>query len=301
MRVRDLFVRREDGAAAAAVAAADPGARFLDRITEELGDGPINLPYFPDVVLRVRRALDDPGSSADDIVRIAGAEPRLAARLIQTANSVVFNPSGRSSPHLRAAVTRLGHHLVQSVAMVFAIQQMKADSTLRGVSRPLGDLWEKSIAVGSICQVLARQLNVPTDKVFMTGLLHGIGHFYILVRAAESESPVAYADLPSRLVAERHPAIGKSVLEKWGFETVVCDAVGSQRDYQRESSRAADITDVLIASILLAEVFLEDGGDLGRTEGVTAFDRLDMGAEHLQAVLKHTEHSIGSLRQTLSL
>ncbi|MGO9933210.1 MAG: HDOD domain-containing protein [Steroidobacteraceae bacterium] len=44
------------------------------------------------------------------------------------------------------------------------------------------DLWQNSIAVASICQVIARQLRVPSDKVFLTGLLHGIGQFYIMVR-----------------------------------------------------------------------------------------------------------------------
>jgi HD-like signal output (HDOD) protein len=245
-------------------------------------------------------ALDDPDSTADDIVRIAGTEPRLAARLLQTANSVVFNPSGKPAPHLRGAVARLGHHLVQTVAMVFAIQQMKAEASLRPVVKPLGDLWEKSIAVASICQVLARQLRVPADKVFLMGLMHGIGHFYIIVKAAEASSPITYDQLPADLVADRHPAIGRAVLEKWGFEAIVCEAVGQQNDHQRQSERAADVIDVLTASVVLAEALLERGGDLARSESVTAFARLGLSPTDLQAVLKHTELSLDSLRETLA-
>ena len=151
-----------------------PALEFLTRLSDELSQGPLNLPCFPDIVPRVRKALADPNSTSEDIVRIAGTEPRLAARLLQTANSAVFNPAGKPLADLRGAVTRLGHHLVQSVTMVFAIQQMKADATLRPVAKPLNDLWEKSIAVASICQVVAHQLRVPADKVFLTGLLHGV-------------------------------------------------------------------------------------------------------------------------------
>jgi HD-like signal output (HDOD) protein len=274
---------------------------FLDRITKELADGPVNLPCFPDIVPRVRRALDDPRTTANDLVKIAGAEPRLAARLLQTASSAVFNPSGKPLPHLRAAVTRLGHHVVQAVVAVFAIQQMKVDPALRAVAKPLNDLWEKSVAVASICQVLAGQLRAPGDRAFLTGLLHGIGHFYIMVRAAEVASSMAYDRLPANLVAERHPALGQGVLTKWGFEAGICEAVGSQNDHQRQSARAADITDVLIAGVLLAEALLDHNGDLGRCEGVTAVDRLGLGPAQLQDVLKHTELSLDSLREALAV
>jgi HD-like signal output (HDOD) protein len=43
---------------------------------------------------------------------------------------------------------------------------LPAISLLRPVAKPLSKLWEKSIAVASICQVLANQLKVPPDKVF---------------------------------------------------------------------------------------------------------------------------------------
>ncbi len=280
--------------------ATDPAGRFLERIVSDLEEGPLNLPCFPDVVLRVRAALDDPASTPDDIVRIAGSEPRLAARLLQTAGSVVFNPTGRPVPNLRVAVTRLGHDLVRSVAMVFAVQQARADPLLRSVARPLANLWEKSVAVASLCQVLAQQLKVPTDKVFLAGLVHGIGHFYLIVRSAEPGAEIAYGDLPAELIAGRHPAIGRAVLAKWGIEAVVCEAVAHQRDYARQSNRAADITDVLVASVVLAEALREEDGNLARCEGVTAFDRLGMSADELRAVLEHTGHAVESLRESLA-
>lgn len=292
MKLRELLSLRRP--------AADPASRFLDRITAGLADGPLNLPCFPDVVLRVRAALDDPSSTVDDIVRIAGSEPRLAARLLQTAGSVVFNPTGKPVPNLRVAVTRLGLDLVRSVAMVFAIQQARTDPLLRGVARPLSDLWEKSVAVASLCQVLAEQLKVPTDKVFLAGLVHGIGHFYVIVASAAPDSGIAYGELPQELIADRHPAIGRAVLAKWGFETVVCEAVAHQRDHARQSARAADITDVLVASIVLAEALREDDGSLARCEGITAFDRLGLGADELRAVLRHAGHAVDALRASFA-
>ncbi len=291
------------GRAVAVSPPADPSRaatiEFLTRITDELSQGPLNLPCFPDIVPRVRKAIGDPKSSSDDIVRIAGTEPRLAARLLQTANSAVFNPGGQPLTNLRQAVTRLGHHLVQSVTMVFAIQQMKAETSLRPVAKPLNDLWERSIAVASICQVLAQRLRVPGDKVFLTGLLHGIGYFYIMVRAATAPGGIAYDRLLADCLADWHPLIGRAVLEKWGFEAVMCDAVGSQNDHDRKSKRAPDITDVLIASVALADALLEHRGDLARCANINAFASLGLTAQESSAILKHTEHTLGSLRDAL--
>jgi HD-like signal output (HDOD) protein len=272
---------------------------FLQKLGGELARGPLNLPCFPDIVPRIRQALMDPNSTSDDVVRIAATEPRLAARLLQTANSAVFNPSGVPSSDLRHAVTRLGHHLVQSVTMAFALQQIKAEPALRAVSRELNALWEKSMAAASICQVLAERLRVPADQVFLTGLLHGIGYFYIMVRAGQSGGEIAVEDLLTDFVAERHPAIGRAVMEKWGFEPIMCEAVGRQHDYAHRSKRAADITDVVIASVLLADALIERGGDLTRCAGVLAFTALDLIPPDLEALLRHTEYTLASLRDAL--
>ncbi len=285
------------------VAGAAHGATgaFIDQLATDLQAGPLNLPCFPDIVPRVRAALDNPASSVEDIVRIVATEPRLSARLIQTASSVVFNPSGNPAPNLKSAVTRLGRHLVQSVSMVFVVQQMRADPMLRTVSEPLSDLWRKSVLVALICQLIAKRIKVPTEKVFLTGLMHGIGHFYLIVRAAEPQSPLPYSALRQDMIDTRHPDLGRSVLTKWGFEDIVADAVGQQHDFARTpAGKAADIVDVLIAGVALAEAALYLQGDLARTETVTAFQRLKFNPAELGQIITHSQHSLDSVQSTLA-
>lgn len=278
----------------------DPSLDFLTRLSEETMQGPLNLPCFPDLIARVRHALDDPTSRTGDITKIVGAEPRLAARLIQTANSVVFNPAGNPIPNLKVAISRLGYHLVQSVAMVFVIQQAKADPTLQAVARPLQELWEKSMTVAAICKFIARRLKVPDDKAFLTGLMHGIGHFYILVRSTSPDSPVRYDQIQQDLIMQCHPTLGLAVLRNWGFEDIVSNAVARQLDYRRQAPGMADIIDVLIAGIVLAEAVLHNDGDLSGINDVTAFERLRLNATDLHAILNHTRHSLKALKSALA-
>jgi HD-like signal output (HDOD) protein len=272
---------------------------FLTRISNELNSGPLNLPCFPDIVPRVRQVLSDPNSTLKDVVKIISTEPRLTARLLQTANSAIFNQSNKPAFDVRNAVARLGHQAVQSITTVFAIQQMKAAPTLQPVLQQLSAVWERSIAVAAMCQTLAKQLSVPADKVFLTGLLHGIGHFYLIVRSVEASCEIKYSDLSRELIAEWHPQLGKAVLTKWGMEDIVCNAVGEQHNYTRQLTRSFDMTDVAIAGVALAESLLDFNGELVLCGGITAFERIDLDGDELKSILKHTEHSLETLRATL--
>ena len=97
--------------------------QFLVHLAGELSRGPVDLPCFPNIVIKIREALNDPRTTLEETVKLVGAEPRLAGRLIQTANSAAFNQSGVKVTELRTAITRLGQQLVQSAAMSFAVQQ----------------------------------------------------------------------------------------------------------------------------------------------------------------------------------
>src|SRR6201996_8471117 len=190
---------------------------FLQTLATEVSKGTVDLPCFPDVVIRISHALADPNATSDKVVTIVGAEPRLAARILQTANSAAFNNSGKQLTDLRSAITRLGQQMVQGVAMSYALQQMKEEALLKTIAEPLNLLWKRSIEVASISKLLAQRCKVRADEAFLTGLLHGMGKLYILVRATTRPEGLSNARSVINLIAGWHASIGKAVLESWGF------------------------------------------------------------------------------------
>jgi HD-like signal output (HDOD) protein len=273
---------------------------FLRNLADEVSSGKVNLPCFPDVVMRIRKALDDPDTRLTQTVKIVGTEPRLAARLLQTANCVIFNPSGRQVTELRTAITRLGNRLVQSSAMAFAVQQLRLAPVLQGIGRPLKLLWEESVAVASICRVVARCSSVNADEAFLAGLLHGIGRLYIMVRAASSLQAPRIDSTLLELIDSWHPAIGKAILENWGFSEAMAEAVACQYQYDHGGKGPPDHTDVLVASLVLAQA-MHDAAGLRQTDidKVKSFTRLGLAREECCQILFHTEHHIGALRAAL--
>ena len=286
------------------VAESPPEARgaaleFLCQLATEVSKGTVNLPCFPNVVLRIRKALADPDTTPEQTVKIVGAEPRLAARLLQVANSVTFNPSGKPITDLRGAITRLGHQLVQCATMAFAVQQMKNEASLRVIARPLSAVWNESISVASISQVVARRTKVNADEAFLTGLLHSIGRLYIMVRAIGNAKALSQDASFKELVTGWHAAIGKAVLENWGFPERMSEAVGGQGVRENRGKHEADLSDVLIVSVVLAETLRRPQPRIVTTDGIAAFQSIGLSAKDCAAILKHTEYQLGSLHDAL--
>jgi HD-like signal output (HDOD) protein len=272
--------------------------RFLGTLAAELSGGTVDLPCFPDVVIRIRSALDDPNFKTEQTVTLVGSEPRLAAKLLQTVNSVAFNTSGKPVTELRTAITRLGQKMVQSAAMAYAVQQMKNEESLRSVASRLSELWNQSIAVASIAQVMARRTTISPDEAFLAGLLHGIGRLYILVRAVGTSRQFGLDAEFLDLVSGWQASIGKSVLENWGFAQEMADAVGDQRDFSRKR-KTADLTDVLVASIVLGEALRQDAPRIVDLDSATSLSTIGLRQEDCAAILTHAEYQLGSLHESL--
>jgi HD-like signal output (HDOD) protein len=274
---------------------------FLQKLAAEVTEGNIDLPCFPDVVVRISTALADPDTTADDVVTIVGAEPRLAARILQTANSAAFNTSGKPLTDLRSAITRLGHQMVHGTALSYAMQQMQNEASLRSIARPLTELWNRSIAVASISRAVAARTKISADEAFLTGLLHGIGNLYIIARAATQGAGLGVDDAWLELLVGWQASIGKAVLESWGFAEEMCEAVGEQDDRERRWKHAAALADVLIASLILAEALDAPEPHAVATDGTSVFLTVGLKPQDCSAILAEAQQQISLVHQALAV
>jgi HD-like signal output (HDOD) protein len=272
---------------------------FLRTLASELSGGTVDLPCFPDVVIRVRTALDDPKTKSEKIVTLLGTEPRLAARLLQTANSAAFNTSGKPLVDLRTAVTRLGYQMVQSATMSYAVHQMKHAESLRAISKPLSELWSECIVVASVSQAVAARTKVSPDEAFLTGLLHGIGRLYIMARAVDGNGKYGNDQYLMSLVADWHPQIGKAVLENWNFAEEMSSAVGDQADHERKRKVGEELTDILVASVVLAQALPNPALLKSSMTEATAFANIGLSEVDCLVILNRAQHQIAALHEAL--
>ena len=274
-------------------------ADFLQHMTSTLAAGTVELPAFPQVVIKAREVLRDPNYTAQMIARVVSADQRLAAQLLNMANSTAFNATGRVIIDLAVAMTRLGAQKVYSVVLAHAIQEIRRAESLRSIARQLEDLWLDSITVAHFCDAVAKRSSLPTEDAFAAGLLHRIGHLYILVRSVQ-QVPGSRIVLSPDLVETWHPKIGESVLRNWQMSEKVCEAVGAQSDASAVRVGSATLTDVLIAGIRLANRSsnLHDKSALS-AGGVLA--RLELSVEACQDLIAEAETEVRALKNILAV
>jgi HD-like signal output (HDOD) protein len=275
---------------------------FVQALASELSRGKVDLPSFPDIALRVRKVLSDEEVSQEQVVRVVGSEPALAARLMQIANSAALNFTGKPINDLRTAINRMGHNMVRSAAIAFAMSQLKKVDSLKGLEKPLDDLWKSSAAVAAMSHAVAKRYSkVNPDTGMLAGLLHGIGKLYILTRS--SKHPGLFADQAAynQIVRDWHSPVAKALLENWDMAEEIVNAVSDYEDMERAHSGPVDLTDVLTVGNLLA-AFKEHPESLEiNMHDVAACKRMNIDRASYEKLIDESETEIDALRQALGV
>jgi len=235
----------------AADAATSPIETLAARIADDIREGRLELPGFPEAVLRIQRTMQSPDASASDVVRVLGSEPALAARALQIANSAQFRRAGPEVTDLRTAVSRLGFNLVRSIAVAHAILQLRLRETYSPAAKAeLESIWRRSIDVAAASYVVAKHCTpVNPDHALLAGLLHVLGRLYVVMRA---EGIGVAPDAEVAAAAAGHEGrIGRLILAGWGLPQSLQDAVEHQDELDHPGEEIT-VTHVLIAAKHLA-------------------------------------------------
>jgi HD-like signal output (HDOD) protein len=158
----------------------------LRTIAAEASRGELVFPTSAQVGFRIQQMLDDPDCQLDAAARMIQAEPLLSARIIEVANSVAFNSSGRAITDVRQAVNRLGLRTVRALASTVIARQL-AGAPMAPVHKELAaKLWEHTAHVSALANVIARHLTHQDPEAAMfAGIVHEVGGFYLLSRAKD--------------------------------------------------------------------------------------------------------------------
>jgi putative nucleotidyltransferase with HDIG domain len=208
-----------------------PAFRFLQAIAADLARGKVAFPTFSKATLKVRATLDLPDIDADRLAQVLSTEPLLAARLVQMANSAALNPGGRSVGDVRSAILRVGMASVRSVAVAVALEQLRAEGRSPAFQPYAEAAWRHSVEVAAVAHVLAKRLSrINPDEALFAGLVHDIGHFYLLSQASHYPELEQDPDQLAQVLAEWHPSIGRAVLHEFNLPDGVLEAVAEHEN-----------------------------------------------------------------------
>lgn len=257
----------------------------------------INFPTSLDAAIMVRNTLKNPEVSIEQVSRAVGLEPLIASKLLRLANSVAYNPTGKTITDLKSAISRLGFESVRTTSLAVAMDQIMKSKHLANFDFFAKRTWDHSLQVAAISRVLCRRIGRGNpDEALLAGLVHDIGIFYLLYRAAEYEEYRENKEAVLELVLGWHESIGESLLHILGLPERIVVAI-RDHDHLRNIDHPCTLSDILYFANLLGGgkfEWLTDKPD--PEESIAVTDAL----ERYGALLEEAEEDISEIRAALA-
>ncbi len=276
---------------------ADEQTKFLQELAEDLNSKNIALPSFPDVVINIRSALEDPSCSAEQLGDVVRTDAVLVARLLMAANSAFHNRAGIEIVDLNLAISRLGFEVVRNTAITLAVEQIFNASQHAELRDSIKAIWTSSLSMASMCFVIARNTDtVNPDNAFLCGLLHEVGKLYILTKARDYPILMGDADSLGTVLDQWYTSIGRSIVESWGFSDEIADSLEFEENLSEDSDAPATVIDVMYSARLLLE---DDEEEKLEASTHSAPAKVRLNVDTLPAIREAYDLHAASMRQSV--
>lgn len=245
---------------------------FLNRFYQHFIQGELKIPSFPDVALKMRKAIQLDCEIAD-IVKIVNMDPVIAAKLIQVVNSPLYRPLNPISNCLNA-INRLGRKTTRNLVIAFSMKNLiKSEKPL--IKKLIQYNWLQSIKVSSISHTLAQLTKkVDPDEALLAGLLHNIGVLPILTFADSlPEGTYQPADI-DLCINEIHGQIGSIILEKWEFPDNLKQIPVQSTNWHTNTTEDLNLTDIVLLAKYHNLLASTDNTELPLISTLSAFKKL---------------------------
>jgi HD-like signal output (HDOD) protein len=273
---------------------------FVQSLAEKLSQGSVELPSFPDVVIRLRQVLADNDSTTAQISQLLGAEPALAAQLLKLANSAAFRPGTTPISDLNMVINRVGRSMVRNAAMSYGVQKVRDSQQHPDAQQYLSDIWSESTLIAALSYVVAKKLTkLNPDEALLLGLLHGIGKLYIVAQAEAAPEIFGDSSKLRNILHDQHAALGAAIIKHWMISEEVAYSIENYQNISREHDGPTDLTDVLTIANLLSGFLNEESDSEIQLSEIPASQHLTVSAGDIMTVLMESEEQVASLRRAL--
>lgn len=219
------------------------------------------LKPMPSNVSHILREIDHEDVTIDLLAGMIGLDQVLTALVLQMSNSASLGYS-RTCTTLYEAIMHIGLRRLKSILTTSTATGMMG-RILKGYRLGAGELWQHSLAVGTVSEWLAQALHYPDpEEAYVAGLLHDIGKLLldqsVLSNYAQIVEFVRKYKEPLWQVEEKllgidHARVGGLIAEHWNFPVILVDAIR----YHHVPSFAR-INQKLPAIVNMANSFTED-------------------------------------------
>lgn len=229
------------------------------------------FPALPETVSRVMRVTADPGSSAEDLIRVILPDQSMCAAILKVANSAFFGVP-REVGTIERAVVVLGYEEIRNIVIGKAV--FTSFPKLKRESRTSARLfWKHAFTCGLAAKIISEHFRLSPSEFFIAGLIHDIGKLAMFITfpldypiLRELARPGDYGNAVAeekRVFGIGHDRVGLQLAEKWQLPPQLAAAVGY---HHRPAEAAAFRNYPLIVQVADILALICGNADILRTE-----------------------------------
>lgn len=186
------------------------------------------------VVSGIIRVINDPESTANDLIEMVEVDPPLMGKVLKVANSAYYSPVNKIGD-LKHAVVWIGLDTLKELALNQKVCDIfDGNKSINGYSRNL--LWKHCVLVAKLSKMIFRkEFGEKGINAYVAGLLHDIGIIVednfisedfekILERTSVEKKNLS--TLEKEVFGFNHAKIGMALANNWGLPQELSNAIG---------------------------------------------------------------------------
>jgi len=222
---------------------------ILLRISKDILADDLMIPVIPEIALRVRKIADDNDSGISDLVKVVKTDPSLSAYVVSVANSSLYASATKANDVLDA-LSRIGSDNAANLAMTYSLRSLFTTKNKR-IDQCMRKLWRHSTYLASIASILASKTkSACPERALLAGLLQDIGSLPMVIKLEKYPEIIEDESLLYQSLEKYSSQIGVRILQHWGFDEEMIEAVRTREDWQRDTPGKMDLSDLILIARL---------------------------------------------------
>jgi putative nucleotidyltransferase with HDIG domain len=170
-----------------------------------------NIPAFPAVALKVMDLIDDPDFSLMDVADVIKYDQAITANILM----------------------RLGQQNVVRAVQAAGVSRFYKKA--KGYGLDAGKMWEHSVGVAMMSQILSKRIFHCEDaRLYTTSLLHDIGKVIMgefvdksfqKIYSLVSDKGISFLEAEEQVIGINHADLGGKIASHWNFPADMRDAI----------------------------------------------------------------------------
>jgi putative nucleotidyltransferase with HDIG domain len=186
-----------------------------------------NIPAFPATIQRVSELLNQEDYSVAEVAGVIKYDQSITANILRMSNSAYFGVRYKIKT-IQDAVTYLGQqNLIRVIQTAGIARFFSMKPRPRGDVSRTADLWQHSVAVALMSQILSRKIYNREDSILYTAsLLHDVGKIILgeyvhdsfqLIEKLVMKDGHSYIEAEEKVIGINHAELGGEIADHWNF------------------------------------------------------------------------------------